>query len=152
MSLRQDIDTHPEYIRKLREVGGQVFTENAKATNVEPSEDAGLFDYDKWQPNKTYEQYDLFMYDGKPGVVRMVLTSSEVYPPFSVGTEALYAARPRQKPDGTYPYVYNMLIKKGMLVESAKDGEVYRCILKGDGQTLLYDPADVPALFEKLNN
>jgi len=73
--------------------------------------------------------------------VRQAHTSQSHYPPFSPGTESLYGARPRQAPDGVYPYVYNMLIEPDMLIWSAKDGQLYRCILPSP-YTLIYDPAD----------
>lgn len=109
--------------------------------------DAGLFDYPEWEAGREYEQNELFIYEGKPGFARSAFTSQAHYPPFSVGTESLYGARPRPNTDGTYPYVYNMLIEPDMLIWSEKDERLYRCILSSE-YTLLYDPADAVGVCE----
>lgn len=62
--------------------------------NAEPPVSAGVFTYGEWQPDTQYEQYALFTYNGTAGFVRQAHTSLAIYPPFSVGTEALYGARP----------------------------------------------------------
>ena len=144
MSIQDDIIQHPAYIRKLRQAGGAAIQAQGAA---EPGVDAGLFDYQAWEPGKAYGAGELFLYEGKPGFVRQAHTSQETWLPFSTGTESLYGARPRQGPDGVYPYLYNMKVEVGMRVRSAKDNAVYAAIQPAD--PLLYDPADVPALFEK---
>ena len=116
--------------------------------NAEPPVSAGVFTYGEWQPDTQYEQYALFTYQGNAGFVRQAHTSLAVYPPFSVGTEALYGARPSLDAEGIYPYVYNMKVEVGMKVRSDKNGNVYIAIQTAD--PLLYDPADVPALFDKI--
>lgn len=115
--------------------------------HAEPPVSAGVFTYPEWQPDTAYEQYDLFTYQGNAGFVRQTHTSLAIYPPFSVGTEALYGARPSCDSEGVYPYVYNMRIEVGMKVRSEKDSAIYIAI--NDADPLLYDPADVPALFER---
>lgn len=132
-------------IGRLRKAGGEALQTNAK----EPPVHAGLFDYDDWEAGIQYQQNQLFLYKGIPGFVRNPHTSQAHYPPFSIGTESLYGARPRQRTDGTYPYVYNMKVEKGMRVQSEKDGRIYICYNDGGADPLLYDPADVPAIFEK---
>lgn len=144
MSVTNDILTHPAYIRKLREAGGQA--QQAAHADAPPI-DAGLFDYPTWEPGKAYAIGDLFTHNGQPGFVRQAHTSQAQHMPFAAGTESMYGARPRQRPDGVYPYVYNMRAEPGMRVASAKDGAVYTCIQAAD--PLLYDPADVPAIFKK---
>ena len=147
MSIMTDTQTHPAYIRKLRQVGGEIVqTQHSES----PSVNAGLFDYPDWAAGVEYSAGDLFMYDSKPGYVRQAHTSQANWIPFSAGTESLYGARPRQGPDGIYPYVYNMRVEVGMKVRSGKDGAVYTAIQAAD--PLLYDPADVPALFSKVVN
>ena len=116
--------------------------------NAEPPVSAGVFTYNEWQPDTQYEQYALFTYQGNAGFVRQAHTSLAVYPPFSTGTEALYGARPSPDVNGVYPYIYNMKVEVGMKVQSEKDGNVYIAIQPAD--PLLYDPADVPALFDKI--
>lgn len=143
MKIAQDIKNHPAYIRKIRSAAGEIAQQvHSKA----PTVDVGLFDYPKWEAGKAYAAGDLFMHHGQPGFVRQDHTSLENWMPFMPGTESLYGARPRQLPDGTYPYVYNMRAEKDMRVRSAKDDNVYVCIQPTD--FLLYDPADVPALFQ----
>lgn len=144
MSVAADRAQHKEYIAKLRRIGGEAMQAKHEAA---PGVDAGLFDYQKWEAGKAYEAGDLFTYNGLPGFVRKAHTSQPHWLPYSVGTESLYGARPRQSPDSTYPYVYNMRAEIGMLVRSAKDGAVYRAIQAAD--PLLWDPADVPAIFAK---
>lgn len=147
MSVAQNILDHPAYIRRLREAGGQAVAARAKTSGEAPAVDAGLFDYPEWEADRAYAENELFLYEGKPGFARSAFTSQAHYPPFSQGTEALYGARPRQNPDGTYPYVYNMLIIPDMLIRSGKDGRLYRCILTSE-YTLLYDPADAVGVCE----
>ena len=122
--------------------------EAMQSLNADPPVSAGVFTYDEWQPDMQYEQYDLFTYNGNAGFVRQAHTSLAVYPPFSAGTEALYGARPSPDVNGIYPYVYNMKVEVGMKVRSDKNGNVYIAIQPAD--PLLYDPADVPALFDKI--
>lgn len=97
-----------------------------------------------WDAGKTYDRGELFTYDGKLGFARQIVTASEIYPPFSTGTEALYGVRPAPDANGIYPYVYNMRTEVGMLVR--ENGVVYKCI--GAADPLLYAPSAVPALFE----
>lgn len=146
MSLSKDIINHPAYIKKLRELAGQLTIQNSKITDSDPAVEAGMFIYDEWEGGKYYEKGDMFIYDRQPGFVRQAHTSQNFYPPFSIGTESLYGARPKQASDGTYHYIYNMKVEIGMEVYSAKDGKLYKAIQNAD--PLLYDPADVGAIFE----
>lgn len=125
-----------------------------EATSNAPMADVGVFagGVEEWKPNTEYKLNDLFSYEGNMGYVKQpTLTSLGVYPPFSVGTEALYGARPKPDADGVYPYVYNMGIYEGMLVRD-DDGFVYRSITGTQERPteLLYHPKDVPALLVKV--
>ena len=125
-----------------------------EATSNAPMADVGVFagGVEEWKPDTEYKLNDLFSYEGNMGYVKQpTLTSLDIYPPFSTGTEALYGARPKPDVDGIYPYVYNMGIYKGMLVRD-DDGVLYRSITGTQGQPteLLYHPKDVPALLEKV--
>lgn len=144
MSLKHDIETHPAYIKKLREAGGNAIAAEAKATGNAPSVDAGLFDYPEWKPNTEYKKGDLFLYGGQAGFVRQNHTSQSHWIPFTTGTESLYGARPRQRPDGVYPYIYNMKAEVGMKVED--EGIVYECYKPID--PVLYPPSAIPAHFK----
>lgn len=124
-----------------------------EATSNAPMADVGMFasGVEEWKPNTEYKLNDLFSYEGNMGYVKQpTLTSLDIYPPFSVGTEALYGARPKPDADGIYPYVYNMGIYEGMLVRD-DDGVLYRSITGTQERPteLLYHPKDVPALLEK---
>lgn len=124
------------------------------ATSNPPMADSGVFasGVEEWKPDTEYKLNDLFSYEGNMGYVKQpTLTSQELYPPFSVGTEALYGARPKPDADGIYPYVYNMGIYEGMLVRD-DDGVLYRSITGTQEKPteLLYHPKDVPALLEKV--
>ena len=124
------------------------------ATSNPPMADSGVFasGVEEWKPDTEYKLNDLFSYEGNMGYVKQpMLTSQEIYPPFSVGTEALYGARPKPDADGVYPYVYNMGIYEGMLVRD-DDGVLYRSITGTQEKPteLLYHPKDVPALLEKV--
>lgn len=121
--------------------------EAMQSLNAEPPVSAGVFTYDEWKANTPYKQYDLFTYQGVAGFIRQAHTSLAVYPPFSVGTEALYGARPAADTEGIYPYVYNMRVTVGMRVRSEKDGNVYVAINEAD--PLLYDPVDAVSIFER---
>lgn len=124
-----------------------------KPQNIIPPT-AGLFskEFPKWQPDKQYKQNELFVYNEVAGYVKQpFLTSQKIYPPFSVGTEALYGARPKPDENGIYPYVYNMGIYTGMLVRG-NDGNVYRSKVGTYEmpQDLLFEPKDVPAMLERM--
>lgn len=124
------------------------------ATSNPPMADSGVFasGVEEWKPNTEYKLNDLFSYEGNMGYVKQpTLTSLDIYPPFSVGTEALYGARPKLDADGIYPYVYNMGIYAGMLVRD-DDGGLYRSITGTQEKPteLLYHPKDVPAMMEKI--
>lgn len=125
-----------------------------EATSNAPMADVGMFasGVEEWKPNTEYKLNDLFSYEGNMGYVKQpTLTSLDIYPPFSVGTEALYGARPKPDADGVYPYVYNMGIYEGMLVRD-DDGVLYRSITGTQERPteLLYHPKDVPTLLEKV--
>ena len=125
-----------------------------EATSNAPMADVGVFagGVEEWKPDTEYKLNDLFSYEGNMGYVKQpTLTSLGVYPPFSVGTEALYGARPKPDADGVYPYVYNMGIYEGMLVRD-DDGVLYRSITgtKERPTELLYHPKYVPTLLEKV--
>ena len=124
------------------------------ATSNPPMADVGVFvgGVEEWKPDTEYKLNDLFSYQDNMGYVKQpTLTSQDIYPPFSVGTEALYGARPKPDAEGVYPYVYNMGIFEGMLVRD-DDGFIYRSITGTiDRPTeLLYHPKEVPALMEKV--
>lgn len=125
-----------------------------ETTSNPPMADSGVFasGVKEWKPDTEYKLNDLFSYKGNMGYVKQpTLTSLDVYPPFSVGTEALYGARPKPDADGIYPYVYNMGIYEGMLVRD-DDGVLYRSITGTQERPteLLYHPKYVPTLLEKV--
>lgn len=125
-----------------------------EATSNAPMADVGVFagGVEEWKPDTKYKLNDLFSYKGNMGYVKQpMLTSLDIYPPFSTGTEALYGARPKPDADGIYPYVYNMGIYEGMLVRD-DDGVLYRSITGTQERPteLLYHPKYVPTLLEKV--
>lgn len=119
--------------------------EALQALTVDPPVSAGVFTFPEWEQDKVYKQHDLFTYHGIVGFVRQTHTSLAIYPPFSVGTEALYGARPAPDMEGIYPYVYNMKVETGMKVKSEKDGKIYEAVQNAD--PLSYDPADASSIF-----
>ena len=134
--------------------GAEQVKEWCEVTGNPPTADSGVFasGVDEWKAGVEYKLNDLFTYQGNMGYVKQpTLTSLDVYPPFSVGTEALYGTRPKPDADGIYPYVYNMGIYEGMLVRD-DDGFVYRSITGTQERPteLLYHPKDVPALLVKV--
>ena len=136
--------------------GAEQVKEWCEVTGNPPTADSGVFasGVDEWKAGVEYKLNDLFTYQGNMGYVKQpTLTSLDVYPPFSVGTEALYGARPKPDADGIYPYVYNMGIYEGMLVRD-DDGFVYRSITGTQERLteLLYHPKDVPALLVKVED
>ena len=145
-TLNAAVNARKVQIDRMNYAGAQAMQAAMQALDSEPPVSAGVFTYPEWQPDTWYERYALFTYNGVAGFVRQAHTSLEVYPPFSVGTEALYGARPPADADGIYPYVYNMRVTVGMKVRSEKDGNVYLAINEAD--PLLYDPADAVSIFE----
>ena len=95
----------------------------------------------EWQVGKAYKKGDLITYESKTGFVKQDHTSQANWIPFTTGTEALYGARPKAI-NGVYPYVYNMALEAGMIVEH--NGIKYRAIQNAN--ELLYEPSAVPAL------
>lgn len=106
-----------------------------------------IADPEEWQPNATYKKGDLFVYEGKGGFAKQDVSSLDIYKPFTTGTEALYGARPKAV-NGVYPYVYNMAIEIGMIVEHK--GVKYRAIQNAN--ELLYEPSAVPAILEVIED
>lgn len=148
--ILKDAERLVNYVKNLEKQGALLIT---KPQDVMPPT-VGIFDknFPEWQKDKQYKKNDLFVYQGKAGYVKQpYLTSQEIYPPFSVGTEALYGARPKPDADGVYPYVYNMGIYEGMLVRD-DDGVLYRSIIGTyeNPTELLYHPKYVPTLLEKV--
>ena len=139
-------DRTEKRIKTISAAGAREAKALSVTTNTAPSAGIGVFSagVDPWEPEKVYEQYDLFTYGGAVGYVKqLTLTASEIYPPFSVGTEALYGARPSPDDEGVYPYVYNMAADVGMKV---REGDtVYECIQRIDD--MLYPPSQLAAHF-----
>ena len=138
------------YTEMLEEQGALLLM---KPQNIIPPT-AGLFskEFPKWQPDKQYKQNELFVYNQVAGYVKQpFLTSQKIYPPFSVGTEALYGARPKPDENGVYPYTYNMGIYTGMLVRG-NDGNIYRSKVGTYEmpQELLYPPEEALVMFERV--
>lgn len=119
----------------------------AQASGTMPSATVGMLadGFPLWEPQREYAQYELFTHEGMVGFARQSFTSSEVYPPFSTGTEALYGVRPIPNRAGVYPYVCNMAASVGMLVSN--EGITYKCIQPID--PMLFPPGDIPAHFTK---
>ena len=123
--------------------------EAMQALKAEPPKSAGVFTYDEWTPGKLYKRFENFTLDGVAGFARIEHTAMEHQRPFTKGMSAVYGARPPQDANGVYAYASSMKVDVGDKVRSAKDGEVYYCYANG-ADPLTYDPADVPAIFEKL--
>lgn len=142
-----------EYLEKYAKTRAMYRAAGAKMiseSGTEPPAEAGVFakGFNEWTPGKTYARNEAFRYGEHVGFARQDgIVASEVYPPFSTGTEALYGVRPAPDEDGIYPYMYNMAVKNGMRVR--ENGEVYVCIAPAGADPLLYPPSAVPALFER---
>lgn len=150
--IKKDAERLVNYVSALEQQGATFLISPQEI--VPPT--AGLFEnsFPLWEADKQYVKNDLFTYNGSAGYVKQPsLTSQELYPPFSVGTEALYGARPKPDADGIYPYVYNMGIYEGMLVRD-DDGFVCRSITGTYEKPteLLYHPKDVPAMMVKVED
>lgn len=146
-TLNTAVNARKAQIDRMNAAGAEIVQTSAKSSGTEPSANAGVFTYDEWRENTDYEQYDMFTYKGNVYFAKQDFTSSSVYPPDSVGVEALYGIRPSPDIYGIYPYIQNMAVAVGMKVRSTKDGNVYICYANATN-TLIYDPADVPAIFE----
>lgn len=143
--ILKDAERLVKYVDTLIETGKRFITE--PSDSIPPT--AGMFigDSEEWKPNTQYVRNNLFVYQGMTGYVKQAkLTSQDIFPPFSTGTEALYGARPKPDADGVYPYVYNMGIFKDMLVRD--EGVVYKSITGTyeNPTELLFHPKDVPAM------
>ena len=112
-----------------------------------PADIMDLAEPNEWAVGHAYKKGDLITYESKTGFVKQDHTSQANWIPFTTGTEALYGARPKAV-NGVYPYVYNMALEVGMIVEH--NGIKYRAIQ--DANELLYEPAQVPALLEVIKD
>ena len=148
----EDLEIHyldgANKIDTMNAAGAEIVQSSAKSSGTEPSANAGVFTYDEWRENTDYEQYDMFTYKGNAYFAKQKFTSSSVYPPDALGVEALYGIRPTPDAEGVYPYMQNMAVTIGMKVRSAKDSNVYVCYANATN-TLVYDPVDAPAIFNK---
>lgn len=132
-------------IDRVRAEGVRMVTESGE----EPAATAGVFSdgFPAWEAGKTYRLNEPFFYAGMVGYSRQNgLVASDVYPPFSAGTESIYGVRPAPDIYGVYPYVYNMAASEGMKVRDT-DGTVYLCYQPID--PLLYPPSQAAAHFKK---
>lgn len=139
-------DRTEKRIKTISAAGAQEAKALAVATNSAPAAQIGVFSagVEPWEAGKTYQQYDLFTYGNAVGYVKQPsLTAQDIYPPFSVGTEAIYGARPAPDDEGVYPYVYNMAASVGMKVREVNT--VYECIQAIND--MLYPPSMLPAHF-----
>lgn len=146
-TLNTAVNVRKVQIDRINAAGAEIVQTSAKSSGTEPSANAGVFTYDEWRENTDYEQYDMFTYKGNAYFAKQKFTSSSVYPPDALGVEALYGIRPSPDAEGVYPYMRNMAVTIGMKVRSAKDGNVYVCYANATN-TLVYDPVDVPSIFE----
>lgn len=112
-----------------------------------PTDIMDVAEPNKWEANHVYNKGDLITYENKDGFVKQNHTSQANWIPFTTGTEALYGARPKAV-NGVYPYVYNMALEVGMIVEHK--GVRYRAIQNAN--ELLYEPSAVPALLEVIKD
>lgn len=145
--VHTEIEEKDIVIEQKNIAGAEAIQSASKMLDTEPSANAGVFTFREWQPDTFYEMYDIFSYIGNVYFAKQDFTSSSVYPPDSAGVEALYGVRPSPDIDGIYPYIRNMAVIVGMRVRSVKDGKVYICYANATN-TLVYDPADAPAIFE----
>ena len=110
-----------------------------------PTDIMDIAEPNEWAVGHAYKKGDLITYESKTGFVKQDHTSQANWIPFSTGTEALYGARPKAV-NGIYPYVYNMALEVGMIVEH--NGIKYRAIQNAN--ELLYEPSAVPALLSPI--
>ena len=110
-----------------------------------PTDIMDIAEPNEWKTGVSYSKGDLITYDNKGGFVKQNHTSQSNWIPFTTGTEALYGARPKAV-NGVYPYVYNMALEVGMIVEHK--GVKYRAIQNAN--ELLYEPSAVPALLSPI--
>ena len=145
-TLNTAVNARKVQIDRMNAAGAEAM--QAAVLTTEPPVSAGVFTYPEWQPDTWYELHTLLTHEGMTYFTRQAFKSSSVYPPGSIGTEALYGVRPAADSEGIYPYVYNMRVEVGMKVRSKKDGNVYIAIQPAD--PLLYDPVDAVSIFESV--
>ena len=142
--VHTEIEEKDITIDRMNTAGAEAM--QAAVLTAEPPVSAGVFTYPEWEADTWYEQHTLLTYEGVTYFTRQAFTSSAVYPPGSIGTEALYGVRPAADSEGIYPYVYNMRVDVDMKVRSEKDGNVYTAIQPADPLTA--DPVDAVSIFE----
>ena len=146
--VRTELELTNEQLYTASSTALKALKETCTRMDEPPMATAGAFIYgaQPWEAGREYERYDLFQYNNAVGWVKQAHTSQETWPPFSVGSEALYGARPVSDENRVYQYVYNMAVDVGMLVYDAEDNKIYRCIQATSD--LLYAPHLASSLFE----
>lgn len=138
--------TNDNKINSISRAGVKAVRLYCQATGNAPTADSGIFinGVEEWRAGTSYEQNDLFSYEGNMGYVKQPHTAQEQQKPFTAGTEALYGARPAPDENGVYPYTYNMACDVGMKV---RDGEeIYECVQAI--ADMLYAPHETLAHFK----
>ena len=141
-----------EYVSIMQQQGAAMVQGAALQTEEAPPAEVGVFGlvgYPVWEPGTTYARNQLVSHEGAVYYIKQPeLTAQDIYPPGSVGTEALYGARPKMNPDGTYPYRYNMAAAVGMRVWSSDGATLYECIQAIPD--MLFPPESIPAHFREV--
>ena len=101
-----------------------------------------------WKPDTEYPRGRRLRHEDKLYRVRQLHTSSALYPPGSVGSEALYeeVAKPGQgdTPDDPIPYNNNMALIEGKYY--SQNDVVYHCI-RSTGVAVYNDLADLVGIY-----
>lgn len=148
--MKPEYQQQIDYVRNLKARGASMMAEQLSTAGGEVPADIGIFGrsaFPAFELGKAYQKNDLFTYEGNPGYIKQAHTSQAGWIPFTAGTEALYGARPKMNPDGTYDYVYNMAASVGMKVRG-QDGKLYTCIQAVND--MLWPPEQIPAHFAEV--
>jgi len=149
MEHPRDALTTEERERSLSYEGLKQAYALSEATGSPPPADIGILvsGAEPFEFGRKYAQWEPFSYNGAIGCAKQEHTSSEAWIPFSVGTEALYGARPEPDAAGVYPYVYNMAADVGMRVRD-NEGVVWVCY-NPIYDNFIFPPGELSAHFRK---
>lgn len=104
-----------------------------------------------WRPDTEYEQNDRFSHEGVLYKSRQLHTSSELFPPGSVGTEALYEEVAEEgqgdSPSNPIPYNNNMELIEGKYY--SQYDVTYICF-RGSGQAVFNNLADLIEIYVRV--
>lgn len=149
MGVLNDANAVINKFKSMQKAGAE--TVQAAADNgAEMAKQVAVFSdgYPEWVADGGMEETGHISFYPKTGMAYMCANSIQRFEHYTpdVATNN-YNPYPVPDENGVYPYVCGMTVWKDMLVRDT-DEIIYRCILSSGTYKLIYEPKDVPSIFE----